>query len=562
MRISDLGVIEDATLEFSPGFTVVTGETGAGKTMVVTALTLILGARADQGAVRSGALAANAEGRFEAASVDGVVEAVDAAGGQLDGTELILSRRVGADGRSRAFAGGRSVPAGVLADVGARLVAIHGQNDQTRLVSSAAQRELLDGCIGAAASDAIAEYGKIFAERRESRRKLAEITADRDVRAREAEELRRALDDIAAVSPKDNEDVEIDERIARLAHSEELRRAVSEAAAALTTDVSSSDNVDAIGLVEVARKALDKVAGFDEALAALTDSLTEARYALEDVNAELATYSDSFDAGGPGELEAAQERHAQLRELARKYGPTLADVKAFDARGVERLLELESDDETVGTLQRRVSELDAQLDAAAVRLTEVRQAGAASFAEAVTAELAALAMPGASIHIAVTELDDFTATGRDKVEILLQPHSEADPRPLAKAASGGELSRVMLAIEVVAAGAGGVPTYIFDEVDAGVGGAAAIEIGRRLAKLSTHAQVIAVTHLAQVAAFADTQLQVSKDADGGYTSSSVTALDDTERVAELARMLSGLGDSATGLAHARELLELARGERR
>ncbi len=558
LSISDLGVIERATLEFSPGFTAVTGETGAGKTMVITALELIRGARADQGAVRAGAAAATAEARFEVEPDGSVAEAIDEAGGELDGTELIVARRVGADGRSRAFAGGRSVPAGVLAELGHRLVAIHGQSEQLRLASSASQRDLLDRYIGDDATRLLSEYSDVFSRRNESRRRLAELTADRAARSAEAAALRQALDEIAAIAPNAEEDRELDQRIAVLSHGEDLRLAAAEAAAALISEDSDTVPSDAIGLVEIARKALERAAAVDESIAGLAASLAEARYALEDVNTELTRYLDSFDAGGPGELEAALERRAQLRELARRYGPTLADVINYDAAGVARLLELDTDDETIDALTEEVSALDAQLAAAAERLTNVRAEGAQRFGEAVTHELAALAMPGARIHIDITPLDEFTATGADRVEILLSAHSGADPRPLGKGASGGELSRIMLAIEVVGAHAGDVPTYIFDEVDAGVGGAAAIEIGRRLAVLARHSQVIVVTHLAQVAAFADSQLRVRKDADGGYTSSSVTALGDDERASELARMLSGLDESETGLAHARELLDLAR----
>lgn len=558
LSISDLGVIENATLEFSPGFTAVTGETGAGKTMVVTALGLILGARSDQGAVRRGASAARADGRFDVSTIHEVSRTIEDAGGQLDDGELILARKVASDGKSRAYAGGRSVPAGVLTDLGKRLVAVHGQSDQLRLASTSEQRELLDRFIGEAAARAASDYAAIYTERKARRERLDALVADRDSRVAEAARLREALEAIAAVAPTAGEDDELDQRIAVLTHGEELRLSAAEAAAALAADGSVTDSADAIGLVEAARKALERAAAVDEHLGPLAASLAEARYALEDVNTELGRYLDSFDAGGPGDLEEALARRAALRDITRAYGPTIDDVIAFDAAGLNRLIELESDDDTIAVLDAELQEDELRIAAAAEALTEARRRGAERLSEAVTAEVQALAMPGASIHVSVTALDDYSATGRDKVEILLAPHPDADPRPVAKGASGGELSRVMLAIEVVAAQTGDVATYVFDEVDAGVGGAAAIEIGKRLARLSRYSQVIVVTHLAQVAAFADTHVRVLKDASGGYTSSSVRSVSGDERVAELARMLSGLDESETGIAHARELIELAR----
>lgn len=559
LAIRDLGVINGATIEFSPGFTAVTGETGAGKTMVVTALGLILGSRADPGGVRAGAGAAHAEGRFAVMGAVGVAEQLDEAGGELDGDELILARRVGSDGRSRAFAGGRSVPAGVLARIGERLVAVHGQSDQLRLSSLAAQRELLDGYIGEVLTPLLSEYLVVFEARREARGRLDGLRSTREQRVREAAELRRALEEIAAVAPGRGEDEGLDARIAVLSHAEEIRESIAEASMALAGAADGRDGADdAVGLVERARRALERAAEVDGSLGALAVSLAEARYAIEDVNGELSRYLGSFDEAGQGELASALERRALLRDLARAYGPSLDDVIAYDAAGVGRLLELESDGETTAGLEQEIARLDGRIEELADRITALRAEGASRLETAVTAELSALAMPGARILVRLGSQPDYTATGRDAVEILLAPHQGAEPRAIAKGASGGELSRVMLAIEVVAAEVSGVPTYVFDEVDAGVGGAAAIEIGRRLARLARFSQVIVVTHLAQVAAFADTQIRVRKDAAGGFTTSSVEVLREQERPAELARMLSGLDGSESGLAHARELLEMAR----
>ncbi|WP_173924576.1 DNA repair protein RecN [Agromyces sp. Marseille-P2726] len=557
LGIRDLGVIAEATLPLGPGFTAVTGETGAGKTMVVTALGLLLGARADAGAVRSGAKQAWVEGRWMVPEAGAIAERGAETGGEIDAGELLLGRSVTSEGRSRAVVGGRSAPVGVLAELGDDLVVVHGQADQQRLRSAVAQREALDRFAGPRLQEALDEYRGVFDNWRADAAELDRLRDAHDARAREAEELRVALDEVEAADPQAGEDVELAERADRLSNLEELRMAAAQARALISAEDVVDGAPDAVELVDSARRHLDRVVEHDAALGPIAEALQSAGFLLADAATELAGYLAGLDADGARELELVQERRALLASLVRRHGGTLDDVLEFRRTGGLRLVELDGDDERIEALEASVEASAAEVDRLAGLLTELRTDAAARLADAITAELASLAMPDARLAVAVDSAHEPAAHGRDQVAILLQPHPGAEPRPVSRGASGGELSRVMLAIEVVIAGTDPVPTFVFDEVDAGVGGAAAIEIGRRLARLAERSQVIVVTHLAQVAAFATNHLSVVKGTDGRVTASSVRQLDGAEREAEMARLLSGLTDSESGLAHARELLEIA-----
>lgn len=557
LGIRDLGVIAEATLPLGAGFTAVTGETGAGKTMVVTALGLLLGARADAGAVRSGAKQAWVEGRWLVPDDGAIAERVAETGGDVEGGELLLGRSVSSEGRSRAVVGGRSAPVGVLGELGDELVVVHGQADQQRLRSAAAQRDALDRFAGAPLQLALGEYDAAFRAWRTDAAELQRLRAAHDARAREAADLREALDEVEAADPQPGEDVELAERADRLSNLEELRLAAAQARALVSAEDLVDGAPDAVALVDSARRHLDRVVEHDPALAPIAEVLQSAGFLLADAATELAGYLAGLDADGARELEVVQERRALLTALVRRHGGTLDEVLDFRRSGGLRLVELDGDDERIEGLEASVATLEAEVDRLAGRLTELRIDAASRLADAVTAELAALAMPDARLTVSVDPDHEPAAHGRDQVAILLRPHPGAEPRPVSRGASGGELSRVMLAIEVVIAGSDPVPTFVFDEVDAGVGGAAAIEIGRRLARLAEQSQVIVVTHLAQVAAFATNHLSVVKGTDGQVTSSSVRQLSGADREAEMARLLSGLTDSESGLAHARELLEIA-----
>ncbi|MCP2032560.1 DNA repair protein RecN (Recombination protein N) [Okibacterium sp. HSC-33S16] len=559
--IRDLGVIAEAALPLGTGFTAITGETGAGKTMVVTALGLLLGGRADSGVIRQGSGAASVDGRWVIPADGAVAERVAEAGGGVDPfgegqAELTLGRSVSAEGRSRAQVGGRSAPVGVLAELGEQLVVVHGQSDQIRLRSQTAQRDALDRFAGSDLAGLLADYRSVYSRYLENTTERDTLIRERDARSAEAAELREIIAEIEAIAPQPGEDDELAVRAERLTNLEELRLAAASAREAISAE--ESEGPDVALLLDSARRQLERVSSFDAELGTLAEQVANASYQLSEVALELSRYLAGLDADGARELEIVQDRRSDLNVLLRKYGPTFEDVLATLDNGNARLLELDSDSDRIDELTAVVEADAALVDALATRVTETRREAAGQLANAVSDELSALAMPDATLVIEVAASDELTFSGRDSISFLLKPHAGAEPRALAKGASGGELSRVMLAIEVVIAGSDPVPTFVFDEVDSGVGGAAAIEIGRRLAKLAESAQVIAVTHLAQVAAFANNHLAVVKDSDGTVTASSVRQLTGDERTAEMARLLSGLADSDSGLAHAEELLTLAR----
>jgi DNA repair protein RecN (Recombination protein N) len=566
IRIRGLGVIDDAVLELSPGLTVVTGETGAGKTMVVQGLSLLFGGRADAGRVRPGADRALVEGRL---TLDGqspaVARAVDA-GADLDDGALLISRAVGMDGRSRAHVGGRSVPVGVLAEIGEHVLALHGQSDQQRLLKPAEQRAALDRYAGSSVLELRDRFRADWARWRDVTALVAELTAAAAERGREAELLRIGLAEVEAAQPVPGEAATLTAEIERLANADDLRSAATTARQALTGD--ERDAPDAVGLVTAARRALEHAADHDPALGSLAERAAEAGHLLSDVASDLASYAASVDAD-PRRLAAAQERLSVLTTLMRRHGAADVDaVLAWAQDAGVRLLDLDGADDRIAQLQTEAEALEASLGALAADLSQARQAAAERFGAAVTAELVELAMPHAVVSAAVTQRESADGLpvgdrrlsagpdGVDDVELLLVPHAGAGTRPLQKGASGGELSRVMLAVEVVFADSDPVPVMVFDEVDAGVGGRAAVEVGRRLSRLANDHQVLVVTHLPQVAAFADRHLQVIKADDGLVTSSGVVALDGEARVAELSRMLAGL-DSGLARGHAEELLAAA-----
>ncbi len=555
MRMQGLGVIADAVLPLGPGFTAITGETGAGKTMVVTGLGLLLGQRADSGAVRAGAAQASVAGVWVVPVKSAVADIVADAGGELepidsDNGELYVSRTLSAEGRSRASVGGRAAPAGVLSALADELVVVHGQSEQLRLRSAAAQRDALDRFGGEAVAERLQAYSSAFTRWRELDGEITEITENQDRRAEEASRLREALALIEATAPEPGEDVALAERAERLSNAEELRLAASLAHAALSSE---DGEPDASAIVAEARRALERAA--DPALAEISTAIADVGYRIADLAGQLSGYLADLDETGPHELAAVEERRAALTTLIRAHG-SLDEALELWQTGSARLAELDDDGERLERLQAEREAARATLDEVAAALTGARTDAAARLGAAVTEELRALAMPDARLEVAVREGAESTH-GRDEVAILLAPHPGAELRSVAKSASGGELSRVMLAIEVVIAGTDPVPTFVFDEVDAGIGGAAAIEVGRRLARLAEKSQVIVVTHLAQVAAFASNHLSVVKANDGAVTASNVRSLEGSEREAEMARLLSGLADSDAALTHARELLSLA-----
>lgn len=580
IRIESLGAISTATAEFDRGLTVLTGETGTGKTMVVTGLHLLGGARADATRIRSGATRAVVEGRFSTAQLSDAVaeqidEILDASGADRDEDgSVIAARSVSRDGPSRAYLGGRSVPAKSLSMFTTELLTLHGQNDQLRLMRGDEQRAALDRF---ADVDALVQrYRAARDSWQAARRDLAERTQRAREMAQEADRLKFGLGEIDAVDPQPAEDDALVEGIRRLSELDALREAAHSARTALSgalDDAAEADAVSAAHEVAQAKSALE--ATDDTVLRALGERLGEALAVINDVSTEIGDYLTELPSDA-STLENKLARQSELRALTRKYAADIDGVLEWARESRERLAQLDVSEETLAGLQRHVTKLESELVSGAIQLSKARAKAAKGLAKAVTAELSGLAMADAEFTVAVAPLtvrgDDSApitlpsgetvhagSDGADAVEFGFSAHRGTDVLPLNKSASGGELSRVMLALEAVLAASAEGTTMVFDEVDAGVGGRAAVQIGRRLARLARTHQVIVVTHLPQVAAYADIHLVV--DNAGRNNASSVRRLDDDERVAELARMLAGLGDSDSGKAHARELLSAAQNDR-
>ncbi len=554
LRIRGLGVIDEAVLDLEKGLTVVTGETGAGKTMVVTGLGLVTGARADSSVVRNHEGTAAAEARFT--DLDpGVAAAVSRAGGVVEGGELLVARHLSSAGRSRAWLGGAQVPVATLQELD--LVTIHGQSEQIRLSSPDRQREVLDRAAGPELAKTLGRYSSLFGERKAVVTELTALTTTALERAREADMLRFGLEEIERVSPQAGEDDDLVEEAKRLQDADQLRGQVMQAVVALAGDESMSEAdqsaMDAVGL---ARKALHAVARTDplaEPLAALADELSSG---LTELAGQASSYLADLVAD-PIRLEWVEDRLAQLKGLTRKYGANATDVLEWARSAATRLATFQGSDERIAVLEARAQELDAELAELADTLSQLRRAAADDYGRQISAELADLAMPQARVDFAVTPLADLGPWGKDHVQLLFTANAGSEPAPLGKVASGGELSRVRLAIETVLAEPDSGTTFVFDEVDAGIGGAVGLQVGLRLARLARRGQVIVVTHLAQVAAFADQQWVVVKQSDGEVTSSGLNKVEHQDRLAELARMMGGLDQTSSSLAHARELVEQA-----
>jgi DNA repair protein RecN (Recombination protein N) len=558
--IRGLGVISEAVLELGPGLTVLTGETGAGKTMVMSGLGLLFGGRGDGTLVRSESARLSVEGRIRIDPDGPVAARVHDAGGELeDGDILLVGRIVLPESRSRAWVGGAAAPIGLLAELANDLVTVHGQHEQQGLARPGRAREVLDRFGGADLAAPLAEYRETYAELKVLRARLADVTGRAAERAVEADGLRFGLEEIAAVDPQPGEDATLVVEIARLGNAADLGSAARSAQDALRGDPTERSGADALGLIGHARSALAAAADHDPQLGALAERLTEIAHLANEVSMDLASYAAGIDVD-PARLDAAQERLAALTRLCRKYGPRVDDVLDWAAKAAPRLFELDSDAESGDELRGREKALEDTLTGIADRLRAARTSVAGTLAAQVEAELAALAMPQAKF-VVVVEPSAPGPDGADDVEFRLAPHPGAPARPIHKGASGGELSRIMLALQVVLAGADPAPTFVFDEVDAGIGGKAAVEVGARLARLARTSQVLVVTHLPQVAAFADAHLLVEKDASGEVTRTAVTALNDRARLTELSRMLAGDSDSKAARTHAKELLAAAAAQR-
>ena len=552
LRIADLGVISDAIISLHPGLTVVTGETGAGKTMIISGLGLLFGGRADPRSVRRGSERARVEGRFKIDNTE-LAQTVQEAGGQLDDDELIVARHLTSAGRSRAYVGGAQVPASVCAELTAALVRIHGQAEQERLTEADRQRQLLDRFAGVPALEPLARYSSLWAEDRAVRTELVQLRTEAQSRAREIDLLRFGLDEIERIAPASGEDVALAAEALRLQSADDLRDSAESAVQALAGPDDEAGG--ALAMLYAARKVFEPAVSRDPAATQLGERLVDASYQLSDLTADLARYLDSLESQ-PGRLEQIAERRAQLSTLTRKYGTTCDEVLQWAAESAVRLTQLEQSDDRIATLELRVEALTTELASLAGHISRARHEASGRFSELVLSELAALAMPHARLRFEVTSAE-LGPSGADRVELTFAANPGSELRSLGRVASGGELSRVRLALEVVLAAGHEAVTLVFDEVDAGVGGKVAVEVGRRLARLAQHSQVVVVTHLAQVAAFADRHYVVVKADDGQVTTSGVVQVADEDRAVELARMMAGLDTTESALAHAGELVELA-----
>ena len=552
LRIADLGVIGEATIEPSPGFTAVTGETGAGKTMIVTGLALLAGAKADPKLIRSGASRALVEGQW---GLDDKAEQLEELGASVEDGEVLLSRQLAAS-RSRMTIGGVQVPLAVGAELVGDWITIHGQSEQLRLGTPERQLEVLDRFAGPELAAELAEYRRHYASRKAAADELAELTTRSQERARELDLLQFGLTEIERADPQPGEDRELAAEAQRLQAVDDLRLAAHTALVALAGEEDDfGDQPEAIGLVGTARKALAGVLAADPSLEPIAAELAETAAGLADAASRLASYAAGLDAD-PLRLEWITGRRAELAGLTRKYGTDVDQVLDWARQAAERVVALSAGDTRIEQLRAELAELDATLRRSADRLSALRTGAATQLAGLVAEELRSLAMPKSRLEFRV-EPAELGPNGADHVNLLFSANPGSPPAPLGKVASGGELSRVRLALEVVLATESSSATFVFDEVDAGVGGAVALEIGRRLARLAERCQVIVVTHLAQVAAFADRHFVVAKADDGTVTTSGVRLVEDDDRVEVLARMMGGLESSDSSLAHARELLASA-----
>ena len=557
ISIRSLGVIESSNIEFKPGLTVLTGETGAGKTMVLTALGLVLGSKSDSDLVRAGQERAIVTGKF-AVPKDLATQIIDA-GGEIEEESVVISRTVSTAGKSRVLVGGVVSSAAAVSSFASSLVEIHAQSSSSKLTKPGVARELLDRFAGID----LTTYQQTFDQYQQMLRRINELKEQLSQADRQIAELSELADEFAKLNPKSGELVEIENEIAKLGSVEVLNQAVSTA-----LNLFENEDLSAVNMLQQIRKSLDQVTGKDKQLDAITERYTESLLNLQDISSDLSSYLSQLEAD-PNRFEKLQDRKASLNSLLKRYGKGSDKEAAFEQLLIdgksakERIADLSGGDQRVAELQKEADSFFKQLQEQGLALSELRKVNGEKLSSQVTDEVRSLSMPNASFVIEQTVGDvknskSFTSNGIDEISILFSAHSGGTPLALNKVASGGELSRVMLALEVVIAEAEPIGTYIFDEVDAGVGGKAAIEVGRRLSKLSKSAQVIVITHLAQVAAWADNHLVVKKSENGLVTQSDVMEVRATERKIEIARMLSGQEDSQTAQEHAGELLAIVK----
>ena len=557
ISIRSLGVIESSNIQFKPGLTVLTGETGAGKTMVLTALGLVLGSKSDSDLVRAGQERAIVTGRFSVPLQ--IQDEILASGGEVEDDCVVITRTLSSQGKSRVLVGSAVSSAATVSSFAQSLVEIHAQSSSSKLMKPAVSRELLDRYGGID----LTQYQEIFTQYQEISLRIQELKNQLLQRDKEIDLLTEFAQEFSKLSPVSGELVKIENEIAKLGSVEQLNQVVSS-----TLNLLEDEDLSALNLLQQMRKSLDSVAGKDRDLDQITERFTESLLNLQDIGSDLTSYLSSLEAD-PSRFAQLQDRKSALSSLLKRYGKGSDKDLAFEeliADGLgakQKLADLSGGSDRITELEKQKLDIFSKMKISAVKLANDRKINAEKLSKLVTSEIRNLSMPNSQFVISQSTLDSdkpgsYTAYGLDEIAILFAAHTGATPLPLSKVASGGELSRVMLALEVVIAEAEPIGTYIFDEVDAGVGGKAAVEIGRRLAKLSKSAQVIVITHLPQVAVWADNHLVVKKSESGSVTQSDVKEMSADERKVEIARMLSGQEDSQTAQEHASELLTIVR----
>lgn len=557
ISIRSLGVIESSNIEFKTGLTVLTGETGAGKTMVLTALGLVLGSKSDADLVRAGSERAVITGKFSIPK--NLAHEISASGGEVDQDSVVITRTVSSEGKSRVLVGGAVSSVAAVAAFAPSLVEIHAQSSSSKLTKPTVARELLDRFAGV---DLIG-YQKHYLQYQQIISRIQELTLQLSQADKEISLLTELADEFTKLSPKSGELLEIENQIGKLGSVEQLNQVLAQ-----SLNLFEDEDISALNLLQQIRKSLDQIKGKDSALDKIIDQFTENLLNLQDIGGDLTSYLANLEAD-PARFAALQERKAALNSLLKRYGKGSDRDIAYeqlliDGQGArDKIADLSGGSERIIQLQKEADLQFVELKQAALALSKARKNGADKLSNLVTNEIKNLSMPNSQFIIEQTMADadvakNYTLAGLDEISILFAAHTGASPLPLNKVASGGELSRVMLALEVVIAEAEPVGTYIFDEVDAGVGGKAAVEVGRRLAKLAKSAQVIVITHLAQVAVWADNHLVVKKSENGSVTQSDVIEMSVEGRKIEIARMLSGQEDSQTAQEHATELLAIVR----
>lgn len=547
LHIRNVAVIDAVTLPLAAGLNVLTGETGAGKSLIIGALGMLLGERTAADRVRAGSEKASVEGVFDIRTLASLRVLLDERGIEADDDHLVLKREVSSAGRSRAWINGSTVTAAVLAEVGARLVSVHGQHDSRQLVDAEHQREVLDAYVQA--SEARQQVADAYAHVQALRARERELEQRRQEATRRADYLRFVAREIEEANPVVGEDETLDGDIRRLANAEELQGLAAQAAAAINGD-------DRAALTQLAgvRRALATLTRIDPSLDRLQVGFDAAVFALDELATELEHYADTIEAD-PQRLRTLERRRDLLIGLLRKYGPTMDEVIASGASARAELDLVDSGSLDLAAIADARASAEGALAEAAAELTRLRQSGAMHFGRAVSALLPDLGMREGQLQVQLTPLDHIGPAGAEAVSFVAALNAGSELRPLSRIASGGELSRVMLALSTVLAQLQQVPTLVFDEVDAGVGGAVAWQVGALMRRVASHHQVLAISHLAQIAARAHHHIVVHKSAVGTVTTSDTTVVVDESRVVEIARMLGGDADREVSRAHARELLE-------